>query len=247
MTSHALKLGKKESKFKKIKRTLLKLSGQAFSGNNNSGISEDHLFSIADQFVDAHSRGVELAIVPGAGNIIRGRDITYLDRIIADHMGMLATIINGLALKEALRQRGLVAQILSAIKVGFLKTSEPKEAIDYLKEGQVVIFVGGTGNPYFTTDTAASLRASEIDADIILKATNVDGVYSKDPQKSEDAELIKKITYREVIRSNLSIIDLPALDICRRNKIPILVFNFFEKNNLSKILTGELIGSLISN
>ncbi len=190
-------------------------------------------------------QGVQLAIVTGAGNIIRGREINWLNRITADHMGMLGTVINGLALKEGLDQKNLKTKIISATPIGFIKPAEPKEAINYLKADQIVIFVGGTGNPLFTTDTAAALRASEIEADLILKATNVDGVYSKDPKSNEEAKLLKELTYKEVIQKNLQIIDLAALDICRKSKIPTIVFNFFKTENLRKILRGKKLGTII--
>lgn len=241
-----MKPGKKSESIQ-IKRALLKLSGEAFAGKKKLGLNKKSLSLIADQIKKARDKGVELAVVTGAGNILRGRDVTYLDRITSDHMGMLGTVINGLALKEALEKRGLRAKIFSALKIGFLEPGQLEEPINCVLEGEIVIFVGGTGNPYFTTDTASALRASQIDADIILKATNVDGVYSKDPQKNKKAELIKEITFRELIQKDLAVIDLPALDICKNNGIPIVVFNFFKESNLAKLLDGVPIGTLISN
>lgn len=237
-----MKLGKNNQN---IHRALLKLSGQALSGARKFGISEEGLSSIAGQIEAALDQGVQLAIVPGAGNIIRGREIDWLDRIIADHMGIMGTVINGLALKETLGQRNLKTKIISATQIGFISPTEPKEAINYLQAGQIVIFVGGTGNPFFTTDTAAALRASEIEADLMLKATNVDGVYSKDPKGDEKAKLLEELTYQEVIQKNLKVVDLAALDICRKNQIPMVVFNFFKTGNLKKILRGKKLGTLI--
>lgn len=228
-----------------LHRALLKLSGRAFSGTENFGISKEGLSLIVDQIKTLLDQEVQLAIVPGAGNITRGREIDWLDRITADHMGMLGTVINGLALRESLKRRNLKVKIISAIQIGFIKPAEPKEAINYLTAGQIVIFVGGTGNPLFTTDTAAALRASEIEADFILKATDVDGVYSKDPKEDEKAKLLKGLSYKEVIQKNLRVVDLAALDICNNNQIPMIVFNFFNPDNLQKLLKGEKIGTII--
>ena len=229
----------------KHKRVLLKLSGETLSGNGNS-VCSDSLQMIVDEIKSILSDNVELSIVVGAGNIWRGAG-KEIDRVSADKMGMLATVINALAISESLKSNGIKSVALSACGVsGFCETFSKSKADRYLKEGYVVVFGGGTGNPFFTTDTTAALRASEIKADIILKATQVDGVYTADPKKDKTATKYDKISYNEAINKNLKIMDLSAFFFFLENNIDIYVFDFHKKGNLKKVLDGQNIGTVVS-
>jgi len=229
----------------KNKRVLLKLSGETLAGNGNS-VCVDSLQMIVDEIKSILSDKVELSIVVGAGNIWRGAG-KAIDRVSADKMGMLATVINALAISESLKANGIKSVALSACGVsGFCETFSQTKADKYLKEGFVVVFGGGTGNPFFTTDTTAALRASEIKADIILKATQVDGVYTADPKKDRMATKYDKISYNEAINKNLKIMDLSAFLLCMENNIDIYVFDFHKKGNLKKVLDGQNIGTIVS-
>lgn len=229
----------------KHKRVLLKLSGETLSGNENS-VCSDSLQMIVDEIKSILSDKVELSIVVGAGNIWRGAG-KEIDRVSADKMGMLATVINALAISESLKSNSIKSVALSACGVSdFCETFSQTKADKYLKEGYVVVFGGGTGNPFFTTDTTAALRASEIKADIILKATQVDGVYTADPKKDKTATKYDKISYSEAINKNLKIMDLSAFLLCMQNNIDIYVFDFHKKGNLKKVLDGQNIGTVVS-
>ena len=232
----------------KYNRILLKLSGEALLGKNSYGIDNDRLIVYAKEIKEIHEQGVEIAIVIGGGNIFRGVDAKEqgLDNTQGDYMGMLATVINGLALQAALENEDISTRVLSAIEIN--KIVEPyirRRAIRHLEKGRVVIFVAGTGNPYFTTDTAATLRAIEINADIIAKGTRVDGVYTSDPEKDESAQKIEQISIDEVYTKNLSVMDMTAFTLCKENKLPIIVFDINELDNLSKLAKGEKIGTFI--
>jgi len=231
----------------KIKRILLKLSGEAFQGVKESGIDERALAQLADQIELVLKKEAELAIVVGGGNIFRGIDAQNLNRVTADQMGMLATVINGLALQDELERRGIQTRIQSAIPISSLEMLDPRRALRHLEKGYVVIFAGGTGNPFVTTDTAAALRASEIGADLLLKATNVDGVYTGDPKMEPNAKRLKRISYEEIITKGLKIMDLAAIAICRENKLPIIVFDIFKEGNLERIIAGEEVGTLVTS
>ncbi|MGA1794266.1 MAG: UMP kinase [bacterium] len=230
------------------KRILLKLSGEALQGERGYGIDSKTVLSIAEEITEIRDLGVEIAIVMGGGNIYRGSsgDISCVEKTSADYMGMLATVINGLALQGALEKFGAFTRVLTAIEMP--RVAEPyirRRAIRHMEKGRIVILAGGTGNPYFTTDTAASLRAIEIAAEAILKATKVDGIYSSDPMKDKDAQKIEEVTYMEVIRRRLQVMDNTAITLCMENMIPIVVFNFMKKGNLKRIIYGEPIGSYI--
>ncbi len=228
------------------KRILLKLSGEAFG---NKGIEQKALDQIVDQIARIHSRGVEVAVVVGGGNIFRGAErqgrTIKLDRVVADQMGMLATVINGLALQDALERRGVKTTLQSAIAASSAEPLDPRRAKRALENGKVVIFAGGTGNPFVTTDTAAAIRASEIKAQLLLKATNVDGIYTGDPKKDKSAKRLKRVSYEEVIQKKLEVMDIAAVEICRQNRIPITVFHLFKPGNLEKAIAGEDVGTLV--
>ncbi len=233
----------------KYKRVLLKLSGEALCQEGEYGIDQEILAGIAQEIQDIIKLGVELAIVIGGGNIFRGV-VGYtsgMDRASADYMGMLATVINALALQDALESRNVYTRVLSAIQMQEL--AEPyirRRARRHLEKGRVVIFAAGTGNPFFTTDTAASLRAMEINADVILKATRVDGVYDKDPLKYSDATKFDEVTYLEVLKRGLKVMDSTATSLCMDNKMPIVVFNMTKKGNIQKAILGEPIGTKVT-
>ncbi len=232
----------------KYKRILLKLSGEAFHGEQNFGISLDVLEKISEEVSEVHSLGIETAIVIGGGNIFRGiaGAATGMDRSTADYMGMLATVINALALQDSLERIGILTRVQTALEVNRVAESYIKrKAIRHLEKGRVVIFAGGTGNPFFTTDTAATLRALEIGAEVILKATKVDGVYDKDPLKYKDASKFKQLDYMEVLNKQLKIMDATAISLCMQGKIPIIVFNFFDYGNVKKIVLGEEVGTTV--
>lgn len=235
---------------KKKKRIVLKISGEALDGSKGSGIDPDVLDSIAKQIKEVKKVGIEIALVVGGGNIFRGvKEATTrgMDRTQADYMGMLATVINGLALQDALERQGVHTRVMTAIAMHEL--AEPyikRRATRHLEKGRVVIFVAGTGNPYFTTDTAAALRATEIGASIIFKATKVDGVYDKDPVKHKDAKIFKKMAYMDVLKKKLKVMDATAVSLCMDNNMPIRVFNLNKKGNMLKAITKASVGTLIS-
>lgn len=231
------------------KRIVLKLSGEALQdAKKGYGIDSEVLISIAKQLKDVHKSGLEIAVVVGGGNIFRGSSTVgrAIDRSTADYMGMLATVINALALQDALEKLGVDTRVQSAIDLQ--KLAEPyirRRAVRHLEKKRIIIFAAGTGNPYFTTDTAAALRAIEINADVILKATKVDGVYSDDPIKNKNAKKFKKLTYIEVLNKNLQVMDGTAIALCRDNKLPIIVFNLFKKDNIKRVVSGVDIGTRV--
>src|SRR6201993_3280551 len=231
------------------KRILLKLSGEALAANQGFGVATERIHGIAAEIAEVNKLGVQIAIVVGGGNFFRGvaRQAKDMDRVSADHMGMLATVINALALQDALEKQGVYTRVQSAIEMN--QVAEPfirRRAIRHLEKGRVVIFAGGTGNPYFSTDTAASLRAMEIKADAILKATKVDGIYDADPMIVKDAKKISQMTYMDVLKQGLRVMDLTAISLCKDNNLPIVVFSLNERGNIKKVVTGEKIGSLVS-
>lgn len=234
----------------KYKRILLKLSGESLIGDGEYGIDSKMLSIYANEIKSIVKKNIQLAIVIGGGNIYRGVESegAGFDRVQGDHMGMLATIINGMALQSALESLGIETRLLTAIRME--QVAEPyirRKAMRHLQKGRVVIFGGGTGNPYFTTDTAGTLRAIEIEADIILKGTRVDGIYSHDPEKYISAKKFDSITFEEVLEKKLSIMDLTAFTLCQENNLPIKVFNMNEKGNLLKICNGENVGTLVQS
>ena len=233
----------------KYKRILLKLSGEALMGDKQFGIDTEKLSAYANEIKTAVDFGVEVAVVIGGGNIFRGVQVEGqgLDRVQGDYMGMLATIINGMALQSALEKADVETRLLTAIKME--QVAEPfirRRAMRHLHKGRVVIFGGGTGNPYFTTDTAATLRAIEIEADVILKGTRVDGIYTADPEKDKSATKYDTITFKEVYEKELNIMDMTAFTLCNENKLPIVVFDINKKQNLYKMLQGESVGTLVN-
>lgn len=234
----------------KYKRILLKLSGESLMGEKGHGIDPNVLQFFAKEIKKIHDLNVEIGIVIGGGNIYRGLNASDqgIDRVTGDHMGMLATMINSLALQNACENEGMFIRLMSAIKMEAI--AEPyirRRAVRHLEKGRVIIFGAGTGNPYFSTDTAASLRAAEIEADVILKGTRVDGIFDSDPEKNSNAFLFKEISYFDVLQKNLRIMDLTAISLCKENEIPIIVFNMNKKDNLKKITLGESVGSIIGN
>jgi uridylate kinase len=234
----------------KYQRVLLKLSGEALAGDARFGIKPSVLREIAEQIRDVKQEGIELGIVLGAGNIIRGVSAANegMDRATADYMGMLANVINSVALQDALEKLGLQTRVLSALDIR--EVAEPyirRRAVRHLEKGRIVIFAGGTGNPYFTTDTAAALRAAEIEADVVLKATKVDGVYSADPAKVANASRYERLTYDDVIKQGLAFMDQAAIALCRENGLPIVVFDMTVPGNVRKVVAGESIGTLIAD
>jgi uridylate kinase len=234
----------------KYKRILLKLSGEALMGDQEFGISQQRLLDYAVEIKSVVEQGVELGIVIGGGNIFRGVSGASegMDRVQADHMGMLATVINGLALQSALENFGVKTRMQSAIEMD--KIAEPfirRRAVRHLEKGRVVIFGGGTGNPYFTTDTAATLRAIEINAEVILKGTRVDGIYSADPEKDKTATKYANLSFDEVYKKGLNVMDMTAFTLSKENNLPILVFDMNQPGNLKKIVLGEEIGTLVKN
>ena len=233
-----------------LKRVLLKLSGESLTGSDHQSISQDACERVARLIFDLHQAGVQVAIVIGGGNIFRGIQSSALNlpRTPADHMGMLATLINAIALKETLLLMGCSTRIMSAIECS--KVAEPfiwREAVKALDEKNILIFAGGTGNAYFTTDTAAALRASEIKADLLIKATKVDGVYDKDPGQHPDAKRYSTISYSQVLAERLKIMDMTAIALCMDNEIPIFVFNMFDKYSITDLLSSYDHGTLVKN
>ena len=232
-----------------FKRVLLKLSGEALQGDEGYGISPPILESIASQIKDVVELGIELGIVIGGGNIFRGVQAANsgMDRVQGDYMGMLATVINGLALQSSLENIDVKTRLMSAIKMD--EIAEPfirRRAVRHLEKGRVVIFSAGTGNPYFTTDTAATLRAIEVEADVILKGTRVDGIYTADPEKDTSAKKYDTITFDEVYKKGLNVMDMTAFTLCNENKLPIMVFNMNTPGNLCNVVNGEEIGTLVN-
>jgi len=231
------------------KRVLLKLSGESLAEQDGGfGIDVDAIKNIANEVLDGKNLGVEMAIVIGGGNIFRGATASNLgmERVTGDYMGMLATIINALALQHALEDVGIQTRVQTAIEIPQVaETYIRRRAIRHLEKDRVVIFAAGTGNPYFTTDTAASLRAVEIGADVIFKATKVDGVYSADPMKDDSAVKFNQLTYLEILKKGLQVMDSTSVSLCMDNKLPMIVFNVREKSNIKKVLMGEKIGTLV--
>lgn len=236
----------------KYRRVVLKLSGEAFGYPGKAGISIDETLHIARQLIDASKSGVQLAIVVGGGNILRGAKFSGGGEVIkqatAHYMGMLATILNGLALQEAMESLGCQTRLQTAIRMETV--AEPyirRRCLRHLDKGRVVILAGGTGSPFVTTDTAAALRARELEVDVLLKATRVDGIYSDDPEKNEHAVLYDRLTYDKMVRDNLGVMDVSAVSMCREAKLPILVFNYKKAGYIEKAITGQSIGTLVSS
>src|SRR5947199_3032163 len=231
-----------------FKRVLLKLSGEALAATQGFGVDPLRIHEIAAELADVHSLGVQIAIVVGGGNFFRGvaEQSRNMDRVSADHMGMLATVINALALQDALEKQDVHTRVQSAIEMN--QVAEPfirRRAIRHLEKERVVIFAGGTGNPYFSTDTAASLRAMEIKAEAILKATKVDGIYDADPVKVKDAKFDSEISYIDVLTQGLGVMPSTATSLCKDNRVPIIVFNIKSRGNIKRVIQGEKIGSLV--
>lgn len=236
----------------RYRRVVLKLSGEGFGHAGKSGISIDETISIAQQAKRVHESGVQLAIVVGAGNILRGAQFsqggTVIKEATAHYMGMLATVLNGMALQDALESLNVQTRLLTAIRMESL--AEPyirRRAIRHLEKGRIVILAGGTGSPFVTTDTAAALRARELNAEILLKATKVDGVFSEDPEINPHAVRYEKLTHAQVLRDNLRVMDASAIDLCKTGKLPILVFNFKREGNIERAIAGHPIGTLVSD
>ncbi len=232
------------------KRIVLKLSGEALQGEQKYGIEPNMASSIASQIREIKNLGLEIAVVIGGGNIFRGVNAARqgIDRSTADYMGMLATVINGLALQDALEKKGVFTRVQTAIEMQ--KLAEPyirRRAIRHLEKGRVVIFVGGTGNPYFSTDTTAALRAIEIGAEVILKATKVDGVFSSDPNKDRHARKFTHLKYLEVLKKGLKVMDSTAISLCMDNRLPIIVFNLTKEGNIKRVILGEKVGTVVSD
>jgi uridylate kinase len=243
-------MAQKKSSGIRYKRILLKLSGESLMGNKQFGIDNDVLVQYSKEIKAVVDKGVEVAIVIGGGNIFRGLQASEggMDRVQGDYMGMLATVINSMALQSALEEMGVYTRLQSAIKMEAI--CEPfirRRAVRHLEKGRVVIFGAGTGNPYFTTDTAASLRAIEIEADVILKGTRVDGIYTADPEKNPKAKKFDKITFNEVYKRDLKVMDMTAFTLCQENKLPIIVFDMNRKGNLMKVVTGQKVGTLVDS
>jgi uridylate kinase len=238
--------GKKRMKYGRV---LLKLSGEALAGNDRYGINPDVIRRIAAEIAEVHGLGVQVAIVIGGGNIFRGSTGKSLgmDRVTGDYMGMLATVINSLAVRDALEKLKIQTRVMTALEMH--SVAEPyiwRRALRHLEKNRVIILCGGTGSPYFTTDTAAGLRAIELGMDVLLKCTRVNGVYDRDPEKSKNAKKIDAISYINVIKKRLGIMDLTAISLCMDNRLPIIVFDLFEKNSIKKVVAGENIGTIIS-
>lgn len=233
------------------KRVLLKLSGESLCKPGSFGIDGDVIDSIAERIANISKTGLQVAAVVGGGNFLRGSTFSaqsHIPRTTADYMGMLATVINACALQETLEKRGQATRVLSAIEIAAI--CEPfirRRALRHLELGRVVILAGGTGNPFFSTDTCAALRSSELGVELMIKATKVDGVYTDDPVKNKDAQLIKQMTYQDVLEKNLKVMDPAAVSLCRENGIPIIVLNIFNEGNITRALQGEKVGTLISD
>ena len=231
------------------KRVLLKISGEALAAGRGFGIDAVFIHKIAEEIAAVHALGCQIGIVVGGGNFFRGvaQQAIDMDRVAADHMGMLSTVINSIALQDAIEKRGLYCRVMSAIEMH--EVAEPyirRRAMRHLEKGRVVIFAAGTGNPFFSTDTAASLRAMEIKADILLKATSVDGIYTADPKVDATATRFETITYDEILRRNLRVMDTTAVSLCRDNRMPMMVFSMREEGNIKRVVGGEQLGSLVT-
>jgi uridylate kinase len=234
----------------KFKRVLLKLSGEALMGNQGFGVDPVMAARIAEEIAEIHSVGVQVAATLGGGNIVRGISVSAagMDRVSGDYMGMLGTVINALALQNALEKIGVFTRVQSAIEMK--EVAEPfirRRAIRHLEKGRVVLFAAGTGNPYFSTDTAAALRAMEIGAEAIFKATKVDGIYDSDPVLNPSAKLLEKLTYQEVLEKRLRVMDTTAVTLCMENKLPIIVFNLLRHGNIKKVVMGAKMGSIVTS
>ena len=241
-------MGSSEKTIPKYKRVLLKLSGEALQGPGQFGISSDVIEYVSEEIKSVYSLGVETAIVIGGGNIFRGVSSSSkgMDRSTADYMGMLATVINALALQDFLERKGLSTRVQTALEIK--QVAEPfikRRAIRHLEKGRIVIFASGTGNPFFTTDTAATLRALQMGADIIMKATKVDGIYDKDPVKNKDASKFAELTYMEILKKGLRVMDATSISLCMEENIPIVVFDLFEKGNIEKVIRGDKVGTIV--
>ena len=235
-------------KTKGYKRVLLKLSGEALQGSKGYGIDPKVVDSIASQLKEVKERGVELAVVIGGGNVFRGLQAASagMDRSAADYVGMLATVMNGMVLQDALERKGVFTRVQTAITMEAL--AEPyirRRAIRHLEKGRIVILAGGTGNPYFTTDTTAALRAIELGAEVILKATKVDGIYSADPKKFKSAKRFEKLRYLDVLKKGLKVMDATAISLCMDNRLPIIVFDLLKRGNIQRVVDGQIIGTLV--
>ncbi|MEO8429862.1 MAG: UMP kinase [Acidobacteriota bacterium] len=231
------------------RRILLKISGEALMGERPFGIDPEQVARIADEIREVHGLGVQTAVVLGGGNIIRGIAAAAqgIDRVAGDHMGLLATAINGLGMQDALEKRGVTTRLMSAVEMR--QIAEPflrRRAVRHLEKGRVVMLVGGTGNPFFTTDTAAALRANEMKAEVLLKATKVDGVYDSDPKLNPEARFLKTLTYRDALAAGLQVMDAAAIALCMENNVPIKVFNLFVPGNILRVVAGENVGSLVT-
>ncbi|MCY3826151.1 MAG: UMP kinase [Candidatus Dadabacteria bacterium] len=243
-------MGSSEKTIPKYKRVLLKLSGEALQGPGQFGISSDVIEYVSEEIKSIYSLGVETAIVIGGGNIFRGVSSSSkgMDRSTADYMGMLATVINALALQDFLERKGMSTRVQTALEIK--QVAEPfikRRAIRHLEKGRIVIFASGTGNPFFTTDTAATLRALQMGADIIMKATKVDGIYDKDPVKNKDASKFTELTYMEILKKGLKVMDATSISLCMEGNIPIVVFDLFEKGNIEKVIRGEKVGTIVKS
>ena len=232
------------------KRVVLKLSGEALAAGRGFGVDVDRIHEVAHEVAEVRSLGVEVTIVVGGGNFFRGvaEQAKDMDRVSADHMGMLATVINALAIQDAIEKQGVQCRVMSAIEMN--QVCEPyirRRAIRHLEKGRVVIFAAGTGNPYLSTDTAASLRAMEIKADVLLKATKVEGIYDADPVLIKDAVKFEQITYMEILRLGLKVMDTTAVSLCKDNNLPMVIFNMNEPGNIRRVVMGERVGSLVTS
>lgn len=231
------------------KRILLKLSGEALAAGRGFGVDALFVNAVAHEIAEAARSGCQIGIVVGGGNFFRGvaEQAVHMDRVAADHMGMLSTVINAIALQDAIEKTGVHVRVMSAIQMH--QVAEPyirRRAIRHLEKGRVVIFAAGTGNPYFSTDTAASLRAMEIGAEVLLKATSVDGIYSADPKKVADATKFDQITYMDIIKLGLQVMDTTAVSLCKDNRLPMIIFSMREKGNILRVIEGEKLGSLVT-
>ena len=231
----------------RYRRILLKLSGEALMGTQSSGLSQDVLRALSDEIKATQELGVEIALVVGGGNFFRGASNPGMERVTADHMGMIATLINGLALQDALERAGLVTRVLSALEIR--QVAEPfilRRATRHLERGRIVILAAGTGNPYFTTDSAAALRAMELKAEVLMKATKVDGIYTSDPVTNSDAKMLRRVRYLEALERGLKVMDATAISLCMEQKLPIIVFNIRDPKNIGRIVRGEDVGSIVT-
>jgi uridylate kinase len=233
----------------KYRRILLKLSGEALMGNGDYGIDPAIITGLAKEIIEAQKAGAEIGVVIGGGNIFRGAGLAAngMDRVTGDHMGMLATVINALAMQDALEKQGAYARVMSAIKINQIcEDYIRRRAVRHLEKGRIAIFAAGTGNPFFTTDSAAALRATEINAELLLKATKVDGIYDADPKKNPDAKRFDVLTYDEVLKRNLQVMDTAAFALCRDNDVPLRIYDMGREGALMRILQGEDIGTLVT-